>query len=240
MKIFLDTAEIDEIKTAVRWGVLDGVTTNPSLYAKVGGSYDAILQQICKITPGPVSAEVISDDVEGMLEEGRHFAKLAPNIVVKVAMSENGLEAISRFADEGIKTNCTLIFSTNQGLLAAKAGASIISPFVGRLDDISQDGMTVIRELTEIFSLYDIESEVLAASIRNPLHVTQAAMAGAHIATLPMKVLQQMVHHPLTDKGIVQFKKDWESARQAAGDGATGEGATGDGAPGHGAAGHGA
>jgi transaldolase len=240
MKIFLDTAEIDEIKTAVRWGVLDGVTTNPSLYAKVGGSYDAILQQICKITPGPVSAEVTSDDVEGMLEEGRHFAKLAPNIVVKVAMSENGLEAISRFADEGIKTNCTLIFSTNQGLLAAKAGASIISPFVGRLDDINQDGMTVIRELTEIFSLYDIESEVLAASIRNPLHVTQAAMAGAHIATLPMKVLQQMVHHPLTDKGIVQFKKDWESARQAAGDGATGEGATGDGAPGHGAAGHGA
>jgi transaldolase len=235
MKIFLDTAEIDEIKTAVRWGVLDGVTTNPSLYAKVGGSYDAILQQICKITPGPVSAEVISDDVEGMLEEGRHFAKLAPNIVVKVAMSENGLEAISRFADEGIKTNCTLIFSTNQGLLAAKAGASIISPFVGRLDDISQDGMTVIRELTEIFSLYDIESEVLAASIRNPLHVTQAAMAGAHIATLPMKVLQQMVHHPLTDKGIVQFKKDWESARQAAGDGATGHGAAGHGAAGHGA-----
>ena len=222
MKIFLDTAEIEEIKTAARWGVLDGVTTNPSLYAKVGGSYDAILQQICKITPGPVSAEVISDDVEGMLEEGRHFAKLAPNIVVKVAMCENGLEAISRFADEGIKTNCTLIFSTNQGLLAAKAGASIISPFVGRLDDINQDGMTVIRELTEIFSLYDIESEVLAASIRNPLHVTQAAMAGAHIATLPMKVLQQMVHHPLTDKGIVQFKKDWESARQAAGHDATG------------------
>ena len=222
MKIFLDTAEIEEIKTAARWGVLDGVTTNPSLYAKVGGSYDAILQQICKITPGPVSAEVISDDVEGMLEEGRHFAKLAPNIVVKVAMSENGLEAISRFADEGIKTNCTLIFSTNQGLLAAKAGSSIISPFVGRLDDINQDGMTVIRELTEIFSLYDIESEVLAASIRNPLHVTQAAMAGAHIATLPMKVLQQMVHHPLTDKGIVQFKKDWESARQAAGHDATG------------------
>jgi transaldolase len=220
MKIFLDTAEIEEIRTAARWGVLDGVTTNPSLYAKVGGSYDAILQEICKITPGPVSAEVISDDVDGMLEEGRHFAKLAPNIVVKVAMSENGLEAISRFADEGIKTNCTLIFSTNQGLLAAKAGASIISPFVGRLDDINQDGMTVIRELTEIFSLYDIDSEVLAASIRNPLHVTQAAMAGAHIATLPMKVLQQMVHHPLTDKGIVQFKKDWEAARHAGGKGA--------------------
>jgi transaldolase len=216
MKIFLDTAEIEEIRTAARWGVLDGVTTNPSLYAKVGGSYDAILQEICKITSGPVSAEVIADDVEGMLDEGRHFAKLAPNIVVKVAMSENGLEAIARFADEGIKTNCTLIFSTNQGLLAAKAGASIVSPFVGRLDDINQDGMTVIRELAEVFSLYDIETEILAASIRNPLHVTQAALAGSHIATLPMKVLQQMVHHPLTDSGIVQFKKDWEAARQAA------------------------
>ena len=216
MKIFLDTAEIEEIKTAARWGVLDGVTTNPSLYAKVGGSYDAILADICKITSGPVSAEVIADDVEGMLEEGRHFAKIAPNIVVKVAMSENGLEAISRFADEGIKTNCTLIFSTNQGLLAAKAGASIVSPFVGRLDDINQDGMIIIRELAEIFSLYNIETEVLAASIRNPLHMTQAAMAGSHIATLPFKILQQMVHHPLTDKGIVQFKADWAAAHEAA------------------------
>jgi transaldolase len=215
MKIFLDTAEIEEIRTAARWGILDGVTTNPSLYAKVGGSYDSVLVEICKLTSGPVSAEVIADDVEGMLEEGRHFAKLAPNIVVKVAMSENGLEAIARFADEGIKTNCTLVFSTNQGLLAAKAGASLVSPFVGRLDDINQDGMTVVRELAEIFSLYDIETEVLAASIRNPLHVTQAALAGAHIATLPFKVLQQMVHHPLTDKGIIQFKKDWEAARKS-------------------------
>jgi transaldolase len=215
MKIFLDTAEIEEIRTAARWGILDGVTTNPSLYAKVGGSYDSVLVEICKLTSGPVSAEVIADDVDGMLEEGRHFAKLAPNIVVKVAMSENGLEAIARFADEGIKTNCTLIFSTNQGLLAAKAGASLVSPFVGRLDDINQDGMTVVRELAEVFALYDIETEVLAASIRNPLHVTQAALAGAHIATLPFKVLQQMIHHPLTDKGIVQFKKDWEAARKS-------------------------
>jgi transaldolase len=217
MKIFLDTAEIEEIRTAARWGVLDGVTTNPSLYAKVGGSYDSILQEICKLTSGPVSAEVIADDVEGMLVEGRHFATLAPNIVVKVAMSENGLEAIARFADEGIKTNCTLVFSTNQGLLAAKAGASLISPFVGRLDDINQDGMTVVRELAEVFSIYDIETEIIVASVRNPLHVTQAALAGAHIATVPFKVLQQMVHHPLTDKGIVQFKKDWEAARQSAG-----------------------
>jgi transaldolase len=216
MKIFLDTAEIEEIRTVARWGVLDGVTTNPSLYAKVGGSYDDIVAEICKITSGPVSAEVIADDVEGMLKEGRHFAKIAPNIVVKVAMSENGLEAISRFKAEGIKTNCTLVFTPNQGLLAAKAGASLISPFVGRLDDINQDGMIVIRELAEIFAIHEIEAEILAASIRNPLHVTQAALAGAHIATLPFKVLQQMVHHPLTDKGIVQFKKDWEAARAAA------------------------
>src|SRR6187397_198986 len=216
MKLFLDTADIEEIRIAARWGVLDGVTTNPSLYAKVGGSYEDVLLEICRITPGPVSAEVVAEDVEGMLREGRAFAQLAPNIVVKVPMSEEGLEAISRFADEGIKTNCTLIFSANQGLLAAKAGASLLSPFVGRLDDINQDGMEVIRELVSIVELHDLETEVLAASIRNPLHVTQAALAGAHIATLPFKVLQQMVRHPLTDKGIVQFKKDWEGARAAA------------------------
>jgi len=216
MKIFLDTADIEEIRIAARWGVLDGVTTNPTLYAKVGGSYEDILKGICGLTSGPVSAEVVSDDVEGMLTEGRAFAKLAPNIVIKVAMSENGLEAIARFAEEGIKTNCTLIFSTNQGLLAAKAGASFISPFVGRLDDINQDGMTIIRELAEIISIYDLDTEIISASIRNPLHMTQSALAGAHIATVPFKILQQMVHHPLTDKGIVQFKKDWESARAAA------------------------
>jgi len=206
MKIFLDTADIEEIRTAARWGILDGVTTNPSLYAKVGGSYEEILQEICRITSGPVSAEVVAEDVDGMLKEGRAFAKLAPNIVVKVPMSEEGLEAISRFADEGIKTNCTLIFTANQGLLAAKAGASLISPFVGRLDDINQDGMIVIRELAEIFAIHEIESEILSASIRHPLHVTQSALAGAHIATLPMKVLQQMVRHPLTDKGIATFR----------------------------------
>jgi transaldolase len=215
MKIFLDTADIEEIRIAARWGVLDGVTTNPTLYSKVGGSYDEILAEVCRLTSGPVSAEVVSDDVEGMLEEGRHFAKIAPNIVVKVAMSENGLEAMSRFADEGIRTNCTLIFTANQGLLAAKAGATLISPFVGRLDDINQDGMIVIRELAEIFAIHEIEAQILSASIRHPLHVTQSALAGAHIATVPFKVLQQMVHHPLTDKGIVQFKADWEKARTA-------------------------
>jgi transaldolase len=216
MKIFLDTADIEEIRTAARWGVLDGVTTNPTLYAKVGGSYEDILKEICSITSGPVSAEVVAEDVEGMLKEGRAFAKLAPNIVVKVPMSEEGLEAISRFAEEGIKTNCTLIFSSNQGLLAAKAGASLLSPFVGRLDDINEDGMTCVRELVDIVELHQLDSEVLAASIRHPLHVTQAALAGAHVATLPMKVLQQMVRHPLTDKGIVTFRSDWDKARKAA------------------------
>ncbi len=217
MKIFLDTADIEEIRTVARWGVLDGVTTNPSLFAKTSGlSYEEVLQEITKITSGPVSAEVVAEDVEGMLNEGRAFAKLAPNIVVKVPMSEEGLEAISQFAEEGIKTNCTLIFTANQGLLAAKAGASLLSPFVGRLDDINQDGMIVIRELAEIVAIHDLDTEVLAASIRTPLHMTQAALAGAHVSTLPFKVLQQMVHHPLTDKGIKQFRADWDKAREAA------------------------
>jgi transaldolase len=216
MKLFLDTADIEEIRIVHRWGVLDGVTTNPTLYAKVGGSYESVLEEICGITSGPVSAEVVADDVEGMLREGRAFSRIAPNIVVKVPMSETGLEAISRFAEEGIKTNCTLIFSANQGLLAAKAGASLLSPFVGRLDDINQDGMDVIRELAAIIDMHGYESEVLAASVRHPRHVTDAALAGAHVATLPYKVFQQMVHHPLTDKGIVQFKADWAKAQQEA------------------------
>ena len=216
MKLFLDTAGIDEIRTAARWGVLDGVTTNPSLFAKVGGSYDDVLRQICAITPGPVSAEVVADEIEGMLSQGRHFAKLASNIVVKVPMSEEGLEAIARLAGEGIKTNCTLIFSANQGLLAAKAGASLLSPFVGRLDDINEDGMQVVRELVVMVEAYQLAAEVLTASVRSPRHVTQAALAGSHIATLPFKVLQQMVHHPLTDKGIVTFRSDWEKARAEA------------------------
>src|SRR3972149_6429548 len=208
MKIFLDPADIEEIRVAARWGVLDGVTTNPTLYAKVGGaSYESILEEICKITAGPVSAEVVAEDVEGMLKEARHFAKIAPNIVVKIPMSEEGLEAISRLAEEGISTNCTLIFSANQGLL---------SPFVGRLDDINEDGMAVIRDLVNIVEIHGLEAEVLAASIRHPLHAAQAALAGAHIATLPFKVLQQMVHHPLTDKGIVQFRADWAIAQTAA------------------------
>ena len=207
MKFFLDTADINEIKTGISWGIVDGVTTNPSLYAKVGGSYEELLKEICALTPGPVSAE--------MLREGLAFAKIASNIVVKIPMTTDGLAAISRLKAEGIKTNCTLIFTANQGLLAAKAGASLISPFVGRLDDISEDGMTVIRELAEIFSHYeDLDHcEILAASIRHPRHVTESALVGAHVATMPLKVLEQMAKHPLTDKGIAVFKADWAKAK---------------------------
>jgi transaldolase len=218
VKLFLDTAEIGEIRIAARWGVLDGVTTNPTLFAKVGGTYDDVLREICAITPGPVSAEVVAEDVEGMLREGRHFAGLAPNIVVKVPMSTEGLEAISRLAAEDVKTNCTLIFSANQGLLAAKAGALLLSPFVGRLDDINEDGLRVVRELVAIVRTFELDAEVLAASIRHPRQVTEAALAGSHIATVPFKVLEQMVSHPLTDKGIVQFRKDWRAAQAAIGD----------------------
>ena len=217
MKIYLDTAAIDDIRTAARWGILSGVTTNPSLFARIGGTYDDVLKQICEITSGPVSAEVIADDAQGMLREGRHFAALASNIVVKVPMSEAGLEAIAKLAQEGIQTNCTLIFSANQGLLAARAGASFLSPFVGRLDDISEDGMNVVRELVGIVRIHDLKTEVLAASIRHPRHVTEAALAGAHIATVPLKVLRQLVHHPLTDAGIVQFRSDWASVQGSPG-----------------------
>jgi transaldolase len=215
MKLFLDTAEIDEIRAANKWGVLDGVTTNPTLFAKAGGgSYDEVLAEVCEITSGPVSAEVVAEDVEGMVTQARAFSKIAPNIVVKIPMSEAGLEAIARLAKENIATNCTLIFSANQGLLAAKAGASLISPFVGRLDDISQDGMEVVSELVQIFTIHRMKAEVLAASIRHPEHVMQAALAGSHIATLPFKVMRQMIHHPLTDQGIVQFRADWEEAQR--------------------------
>lgn len=214
MKLFLDTADIEEIRIAARWGILDGVTTNPTLFAKTqAGSYESILSEICTITPGPVSAEVLAADIYGMLVEGRAFAKIAKNIVVKIPMSEVGLEAIFRLAQENIPTNCTLVFSANQGLLAAKAGAKIVSPFAGRLDDINQDGMIVVRELAEIFAIHEIPSEVLAASIRGPLQVTQSALAGGDIATVPFKVVKQMVSHPLTESGILQFHADWKKAQ---------------------------
>jgi transaldolase len=214
MKIFLDTADVEEIATVASWGVLDGVTTNPTLFSKVGGSYDDVLKQICDLTPGPVSAEVVAADADGMVKEGTHFATLAPNIVVKIPMSEPGLVAMSRLRADGIKTNCTLIFTANQGLLAAKAGASLLSPFVGRLDDINEDGMTVIRELVAIVEMHALETEVLAASIRHPRHMTEAALAGAHVATVPITVLRKMIEHPLTTSGIESFRRDWDAAHK--------------------------
>jgi transaldolase len=214
MTLFRDTAVLDEIRTVHSWGVLDGVTTNPSLFAKAGGgTYPEVLEEICGITSGAVSAEVVAKDLEGMLSEGREFAKIAPNIVVKVPMTEAGLTAMSTFAEEGIKTNCTLVFSTAQGLLAAKAGATYLSPFVGRLDDIGQDGMDMVRELSAVLEIHGMEAEIIVASTRSPRHVIEGALAGAHIATVPFKVLEQMAHHPLTDKGIAQFEADWQKAQ---------------------------
>ena len=201
MKLFLDTADIEEIRIAARWGVLDGVTTNPTLYAKVGGTYEECCGRSAASRRGPCAPRWSRRTSRGCSARGALSRSWRANIVVKVPMSETGLEAISRFAEEGIKTNCTLIFSANQGLLAAKAGASLLSPFVGRLDDINQEGMDVIRELVSIVEMHGLESEVLAASIRHPRHVTEAALAGCHVATVPFKVLQQMVHHPLTDTG---------------------------------------
>ena len=215
MKLFLDTAVIDEIRTVHSWGVLDGVTTNPTLFAKAGGgTYPDVLREIADITSGPVSAEVVADDLEGMLREGRAFAKIAPNIVVKVPMTETGLMAISTFAEEGIKTNCTLVFSSAQGLLAAKAGATYLSPFVGRLDDISEEGMDMVRELAAIIEIHDLDAEIIVASTRSPRHVIDGALAGASIATVPFKVFQQMLRHPLTDAGVASFKADWARAQQ--------------------------
>jgi transaldolase len=214
MKFFLDTAVIDEIRIIHSWGVLDGVTTNPTLFAKAGGgTYPDVLKEIADITSGPVSAEVIADDLEGMLREGREFAKIAPNIIVKVPMTEAGLQAISVFAEEGIKTNCTLIFSSAQGLLAAKAGATYLSPFVGRLDDIGQEGIDMVRELSAILEIHGLEAEIIVASTRSPRHVVDGALAGAGVATIPFKVFAQMVKHPLTDKGIAGFKADWAKAQ---------------------------
>ena len=207
MKIFLDTANIDEIKEGASWGIVDGVTTNPSLIAKEKRDFKQVVKEICDIVDGPISAEVISEDSEGMISEARELVKIHKNIVIKIPMTVEGLKAVSILSKEGIKTNVTLIFSPNQALLAAKAGATYVSPFLGRLDDVGSQGMDLVRTIVEIFFNYDYDTEVIAASIRHPLHVVDAALAGAHIATIPMKVLQQMVKHPLTDKGIESFMK---------------------------------
>lgn len=212
MKFFIDTANIDEIAEAASLGILDGVTTNPTLLAKEKGRGDfkAILKQICEIVKGPVSAEVVGTDVETMVEEGRKLAKIDKHIVIKVPLTKDGLKAMGRLKAEGIRTNATLVFSPNQALLAAKAGASYISPFVGRIDDVSHYGMDLIRQLVTIFDNYDFDTEIIVASVRNPLHVVEAALAGADIVTIPFKVIEQMIKHPLTDVGISRFLDDWK------------------------------
>ena len=212
MKLFIDSANIAEVKDAYALGIIAGVTTNPSLIAKEKQEIKAVVKEIARIVPGPVSAEVISDTYELMLPEARELAKLADNIVVKVPINVQGLKTVSALRSEGIKTNVTLIFSANQALLAARAGASFVSPFIGRLDDISEDGTQLIKDIADIFAIHDIKSEIIAASIRHPLHVTHAALAGAHIATIPYKVLLSLIAHPLTDAGIKRFYDDWKNA----------------------------
>jgi len=210
MKFFIDTANIEEIKEAYSLGVIAGVTTNPSLVAKEKNvTFEDRLREITALVPGSVSAEVIALDAEGMIREGRELAKIAPNITIKVPMTPEGLKAVSVFSKEGIKTNVTLIFSANQALLAARAGASYVSPFLGRLDDIGHDGLELVSTISEIFAIHNIDTEIIAASIRHPQHVTEAALRGAHIATIPYKVILQLCSHPLTDKGIEAFLADW-------------------------------
>ncbi|MCI0450158.1 MAG: fructose-6-phosphate aldolase [Chlorobi bacterium] len=211
MKIFIDTGNLNEIKEAASYGILDGVTTNPSLMAKEGHK-DArkCYEEICKMVSGPVSAEVISTDYEGILKEGRELSKIAPNIYVKVPLIIEGLKAVKTFAEEGINTNVTLCFSPSQAVLAAKAGATIVSPFIGRLDDISQEGMYLIEQIIRIYGNYGYETEILVASIRHPLHFVEACMLGADVCTMPFKVMQQLVKHPLTDIGLEKFISDWK------------------------------
>lgn len=211
MRFFLDTANIDEIKAVNDMGVIDGVTTNPSLIAKEGKDFKETIKKIASIVDGAISGEVNSDDAEGMIVEGREIAAIHPNMVVKIPMTGEGLKAVKVLTKEGIKTNVTLIFSATQALLAARAGATYVSPFLGRLDDISTPGMDLIRTIAEIFAVHEIDTQIIAASVRNPIHVIDAALAGADIATVPTKVIEQMLKHPLTDQGIEKFKKDWEA-----------------------------
>lgn len=214
MKFFIDTADVNEIKTAVQRGWVDGVTTNPTLIAKSGRKFEEVIKEICTLTDGPVSAEVISLDAAGMLKEAKELVKIAPNVVIKIPMCEEGMVAVKQLTEMGVKTNVTLVFSTLQALLAAKAGATMVSPFVGRLDDIGHDGMQLIADIIQMYQNYDFSTEVLVASIRHPLHLQQAALMGADIATIPFKVMQQMTGHPLTTKGIESFLSDWNKAQK--------------------------
>ncbi|AAP07679.1 MULTISPECIES: fructose-6-phosphate aldolase [Bacillus] len=214
MKFFIDTANINEIKEANELGVLAGVTTNPSLVAKEGVDFHERIREICNVVEGPVSAEVISLEADKMIEEGKELAKIAPNVVVKVPMTTEGLKAVKAFSDLGIRTNVTLVFSAVQALLAARAGATYVSPFLGRLDDIGHNGMDLIRQIAEIFAIHGIETEIIAASVRHSVHVTDAALNGAHIATIPANVIASLVKHPLTDQGIEKFLADWEKTQE--------------------------
>lgn len=210
MKFFIDTANVEEIKKAHSWGMVDGVTTNPSLIAKSGRNFGEVIQEIVKIVDGPISAEVISLDSEGMVKEARDLSRIHKNIVIKIPMTTEGLKATKILAKEGIKTNVTLVFSANQALMAAKAGATYVSPFIGRLDDIGHDGMLLIEDIVDIFENYSFKTEIIVASIRHPMHVTQAALLGAHIATIPYDVMEKMSKHSLTDAGIKKFLEDWQ------------------------------
>jgi len=212
MKIFLDTANVTELKEGVAMGILDGCTTNPSLIAKEKRPFRPLVEEICAIVPGPVSLEVVATDFEGMVKEGKELAQIAANVVVKCPLTKDGLKAVKTLTGEGIKVNQTLCFSASQALLSAKAGATYISPFLGRLDDISHVGMDLIRQIVQIYANYGFKTQVLAASIRNPLHVVDAALAGAHVATIPFAVLEQLTKHPLTDIGLKKFLDDWNKA----------------------------
>jgi len=215
VRIFLDTANIDQIRQGVKMGVVSGVTTNPTLVSKEGlADYEAVVKEICSIVPGPVSAEVLVEGVEPMVEQAREIAAWAPNVVIKIPATAVGLEVISVLAKEDIKVNMTLCFSLNQALLGALAGATYVSPFVGRLDDIGHDGMELVRDIVDVFEYYQLTTEVIAASIRHPEHCVAAAKAGAHIATVPYKVLTQMTQHPLTDIGVTRFLNDWQRVSQ--------------------------
>ncbi|MDI6851618.1 MAG: fructose-6-phosphate aldolase [bacterium] len=213
MKIFVDTANIREIEELAQWGIIEGATTNPTLLSQEGGDPVKVIKRICEILKGPVSAEVVSTDYDGMVREARELAKIDEHVVIKIPMTVDGLRAVKTLSKEGIKTNVTLIFQPVQALLAAKAGAAYVSPFVGRLDDISHYGLDIVEQILQIFENYGFETEVIVASVRHPLHVLEAALMGAHIVTIPPKVIRQLVNHPLTDIGIERFLKDWEKLK---------------------------
>jgi transaldolase len=216
VKFFIDTANIAEIKEAHAMGMVDGVTTNPSLIAKEGRDFETIIKEICEIVDGPISAEVIALDTEGMVKEARHLAKIHENIVIKIPMTVDGLKAVRQLSEDGIRirTNVTLVFSPLQALMAAKAGASYVSPFVGRLDDIAQEGLTLVEQIAQIYSNYGFDTEIIVASVRSPIHVLESALLGADIATIPFNVLAKLAAHPLTDKGIKAFMDDWNKAQK--------------------------